>query len=422
MLATATLQRLGTVVAGLVLVTTVAACGSSASPSPGAPGGSPAAPSAPPASAQPSASGASSGAPTNSGSTGSGGSTTASPPAVDAAKAFLATMQRGDFQAEATITGQATVAATTLDISGSFTVRGADNHTVLKVATMTEETLTSNGTTYERRNGLWFVKPGTTGGSNGLASAFQRLLDVRDAGVVTRDGRPLHRIVSNGPPLPLSAMGMDGEGTLTIDFYVEDDGTLRVMAVHVDGTPAGSTTPMAMTIEFAFTKIGGPVVVGQPPAVWTTFTSKRYGYSVAYPADWDPKQSPKKSEPDAFYSADASGYFVYRYATEGNSLNALSSAYIRNTKRAGTKVAVTSNDPATVDGSKARRLEWNATFKGTRHWSLEAVVVRGKYVYFFQLDSLAPITNADRDGYESFLSTVDLPGAAPSAATSSPIG
>jgi hypothetical protein len=163
-------------------------------------------------------------------------------------------------------------------------------------------------------------------------------------------------------------------------------------------------------------------VVGQPPAVWTAFTSKRYGYSVAEPADWDPNQSSKKGEPDAFYSADESGFFVYRYTTEGNSLNALTSAYIRNTKRAGTKVAVTSNDPAAVDGSKARRLEWNATFKGTRHWSLEAVVVRGKYVYFFQFDSLAPITNADRDRYESFLSTVDLPGAAPSAATSSPIG
>jgi hypothetical protein len=168
MLATATLQRLGTVVAGFVLVTTVAACGSSAPPSPSAPGGSPAAPSAPIASAQPSATGTSSGAPTNSGSSGgSGGSTTASPPAVEAAKAFLATMQRGDFQAEATITGEATVAATALDVSGSFTVRSADYHTVLKVATMTEETLTSNGVTYERRNGLWFVKPATTGGSTG---------------------------------------------------------------------------------------------------------------------------------------------------------------------------------------------------------------------------------------------------------------
>jgi hypothetical protein len=331
-------------------------------------------------------------------------------------------MQRGDFQAEATITGQATVAATTLDISGSFTVRGADSHTILKVASKTDETLTVSGVTYERRNGLWFVKPAATGASSGLGSAFQRALDVRDAGIVTRDGRPLHHLVSNGPALPLSAMGMAGEGTLAIDFYVDDDGTLRVMAMDVDGTPAGSTTPMTMTIEFAFSRIGGPVVVGQPPHVWSTFKSKRFGYSVAYPADWDPEQSPKKSEPDAFYSADESGYFVYRYATGGTSLNAITSAYIRTTKRTGTKVAFTSNDPATVDGSKARRLEWNATFKGTRHWSLEAAVIRGKYVYFFQLDSLAPITNADRAGYESFLSTIDLPGAAPSAATSSQIG
>ena len=73
-------------------------------------------------------------------------------------------------------------------------------------------------------------------------------------------------------------------------------------------------------------------------------------------------------------------------------------------------------------GTAVAGLEWNATFKKTRHWSLEGVVVRGKYVYFFQLDSLAPITSADRDRYESFLSTVDLPGSAPSAATSTQIG
>ena len=425
MFATATLQRLGTAVAGLVLVTTVAACGSSASPNAGTPGASTPAASQPVASAQPSASSATSSAPTTSGSTGeigSGGSATASPPAVDAAKAFLSSMQRGDFTAEATITGQATVAATTLDVSGSFTVRGADSHTILKVASKTDETLTVSGVTYERRNGLWFVKPAATGASSGPGSAFHRVLDVRDAGIVTRDGRPLHHLVSNGPALPLSAMGMAGEGTLTIDFDVEDDGTLRVMAMHVDGTPAGSTTPMTMTIEFAFSRIGGPVVVEQPPEVWTTFKSKRYGYSVAYPADWDLKQSARKAEPDAIYSADESGFFVYRYATGGSSLNAITSTYVRNTKRTETKVAFTSNAPASIDGSKARRLEWNATFKKTRHWSLEGVVVRGKYVYFFQLDSLAPITSADRNRYESFLSTIDLPGSAPSAATSTQIG
>jgi len=143
---------------------------------------------------------------------------------------------------------------------------------------------------------------------------------------------------------------------------------------------------------------------------------------VAYPADWDLKQSARKSEPDAIYSADESGFFVYRYATGGTSLNAITSTYVRNTKRTETKVTFTANEPATIDGSKARSLEWNATFKKTRHWSLEEVVVRGKYVYFFQLDSLALLTIADRDRYASFLSTIDLPGAAPTAATASQVG
>jgi len=346
-----------------------------------------------------------------------------SQPPVDAAKAFLAKMQHGDLEAEAAISGEATVASTRLDISGSMTIHGADNHTTLTLASTTQETLTVGGVTYERRDGLWFVKPKPTasGGSSGLGSAIQQLLDVRDAGIVTRDGRELHHIVPNGGSLPMSTIGMDGTGTLTMEFYVDDDGTLRDMAMHVEGTPAGSTSPMTMTIDFAFSRVGGPVVVGQPSEVWSSFTSKRYGYSIAYPTDWDAEPSSKKTEPDRFISADDSGLFAYRYPTGGASLNAVTSAYIRITKRTETKVAFTSNQPATVDGSKARRLEWNATYKGTRHWSVETVVVRGKYVYFFQFDSLAPVSKDDRDRYESFLSTIDLPGGA-TAATTSQVG
>src|SRR5689334_9273169 len=102
MLPTATFQRLRTAVAGLALATTVAACGSSpGSPAAGSAAGSaPAAASPPAASAQPSASASPSPASVGNGSTGLGGSvgsTTPSAAPVDASKAFLTRMQRGDF-------------------------------------------------------------------------------------------------------------------------------------------------------------------------------------------------------------------------------------------------------------------------------------------------------------------------------------
>ena len=57
---------------------------------------------------------------------------------------------------------------------------------------------------------------------------------------------------------------------------------------------------------------------------------------------------------------------------------------------------------------------------GTRGWFVEAVVVRGKYVYFFQYSSLEKTTKADRDLFEAFLKSVALPGKGVVATGSTP--
>ena len=120
-------------------------------------------------------------------------------------------------------------------------------------------------------------------------------------------------------------------------------------------------------------------------------------------------QSTGQKKPDTLLGADLTGMYIYRYPTGALSLNNATSTYIDNLKRSKTKAKVTSNIATTIDGTRARKLEWTNVYKGTRGWFVEAVVVRGKYVYFFQYSSLEKTTKADRDLFEAFLKSVALP-------------
>ena len=113
--------------------------------------------------------------------------------------------------------------------------------------------------------------------------------------------------------------------------------------------------------------------------------------------------------------------YVYRYSTGGSSLNNVTSRYVDELRRSKTKAKVTSNDASTVDGSRARRLEWTNVYQGTRMWVIEAVVVRGKYVYFFEYSTLEKTTKADRDLFDAFLRSVALPAKAAASCQLDPL-
>jgi hypothetical protein len=212
----------------------------------------------------------------------------------------------------------------------------------------------------------------------------------------------------------MAAIGMDdpaGDGTLTIDFYVEDDGTPVVMVMAVAWTDVKGSTraPARMTLEMTFSNVGGRVVIERPTQVWTTFTSKRFKYTIALPSDWESEQSAGNKKPDLLMGADLTGVAVYRFPTGGLTLNGATSTYIDNLKRSKTKAKVTSNTATTVDGTRARRLEWTNVYKGTRNWFIEVVVVRGRYVYFFEYTALEKPTQADKDLFDVFQKSVRLP-------------
>ena len=409
-------RRLATTCLALMLAVVLAACGSS-SPSPSAstlPG-----PAASATATAPSATPAPSEAPTPSPT-----------PKADVARPFLAILMSRTFTATAKISGELTVGSTTFPVTGTYDVRASDNRQSMTIglpSPQTTESVTAGGVTYVKRAGLWFERAAPAAGSapsTDLASSLRSLLDLVDTGTVTKAGRTLHHLAPSGTAsIPLSAIGASdptGDGAVTIDFYVEDDGTPVVMTIAATWTqPSGKTAQRAsMTLDYTFSNVGGQVVIAAPLQVWTTFKSKRFGYSMSYPVDWEAGQSPTKTKPDSFVSAEGSGVFILRVARQGFSLNTITSAFIKEVKRAA-KASVTSNKAATIDGFKARRLEFTGVFDGSREYDSEIIVVRGKYVYFFEYSSLEKLTKSDRDLFDSFIKSVRLPSkAAATSATS----
>ena len=398
-------RRLATTVLALTLVIGVGACGS--------PGPSPTSSPGPSASSTPSP--ASSPVATV--------TPTASPtPRVDAVKPFLAILTSRTFAATATITGELRVGSATFPVSGTYDVRGADNRQSMTIAVpgaaRASESMTVGGVAYVMRDGLWFVKPAAPAGSPAaadLASSLRTLLDLVDTGTVTKGGRTLHHLETRGEAsIPLSAIGASdptGDGVVTLDFYAEEDGTPVVMTIAATWMqPSGKTTERAsMTIESTFSNVGGGIVIAAPQQVWATFKSKRFGYSTAYPVDWDAKQSPAKAQPDSIFSAEGTAFGGLRTSTGGFSLNLLTSGYITVLKRTGSKVSVTSNKATTLDGTKARLIEWTGIYDGSRAWHVDVVVVRGTYVYVFDYVSMAKLTDLDRAMFQGFLESITLP-------------
>jgi hypothetical protein len=175
--------------------------------------------------------------------------------------------------------------------------------------------------------------------------------------------------------------------------------------------PKGSTSqPVKMTIDFTFANVDGSIAIDAPNDVWTNVISKRFGYSVAIPSDWEAKQSAGATKPDMFEGAGDADVLVYRDPTDGGSLNELTASYVIGLKGPKIKATVTSNAATKLDGLRARRVEWSVLYKGKRIFAIDTVVVRGKYIYTFEFTDLAKPTTADQEFLDSLISTVTFPG------------
>lgn len=229
-------------------------------------------------------------------------------PDVDVAGAFADIMGSPTFSVEAVISGSVEVGAVEGAISGSLMAGVGGSHLLMEIAlpgqaSQATETISVGGKAYQREGGLWFLSTDETTPDNSFTAALGDLESLSDAGIVELDGDRLHRLVPS-QPLDLdpasfgftdpSVSGFEGG----VEFLATQDGAPAGMIItanweqDVNGEPEDGT----MTLEYAFSSVGGTVDVVPPDEVWLKFTSDTFGYQMAYPSTWDFQHIPADEE------------------------------------------------------------------------------------------------------------------------------
>ena len=340
---------------------------------------------------------------------------------VDVSKPFLAILTSPTFSAEMSLKGTVRVNGISYPISGTASVNGPDHVDSMTIgyttAPQTSRSMTVGGVTYLDRSGRWFEKPATAGPTTGgLSAALKAILGVVDVGVTTRDGRPLHHLAPPaGTLIPVSALGIaDGsaKGTVTIDFYATEAGTpvAMVIAASWAQTSGSISEPVDMQVEYEFSQIGSQLVITAPSDVWTTHTSKSFGYTMAYPSDWEVKASKNKRRSDLYLNADDTVVLAGSVTIGGTSLNTEVSHFVADEKQ-HFKATVSSNTPAKLGGLRARRVVYTEVYKGQREWDVAVFAVRGNKLWILGYSSFTKLTEDDLETFGTFVETFTFPGA-----------
>ena len=322
---------------------------------------------------------------------------------IDVVEAFRAKMAATQ-AFEATIDGTVKVGGTSVAATGTLQVSGSDSHQVMTIATakpQTTETITVDGTTYTRRGDAWFGAPATSSTTFGDAFAAT-LARLTDLGPVSIDGRRLHRLAPPpGTTIPMTSLGTSpgpAGGTMTVEFYANDDGTPAIIALDATWTQKAANVDQkaSMHLDFALRDGATLITIAAPSPIWVTGNSKRLAYTLSYPSEWDVELARKGSDPDYYYGVEGQSFAVTRAKKCACTLNAMTTELIRYQRGHVKGFTVARNSTTRVAGLRARVFESRGRYPGGRAWDLTYVVVRGKYVYVLDYSSERPLTKQDR--------------------------
>jgi hypothetical protein len=314
---------------------------------------------------------------------------TASPqPSINVAALFAAKIDAYS-SGVTTFDGTARVGTIQFSMSGSSTFDGPDTKgtttSTVGGVTSTVETSRVAGTTYRRAGGGPWVKSETAAGGDLNDELFENADSFRDEGTVTRDGQLVHELVASSESgFDPAAIFGDAEGISNVQgspsFFVTPDGT--PVGALIDLTwrqvVGEQTLDGTMSFEITFSQHNAPQTIRAPEDPWTRFTSDRWGYSVAYPPDYDLDSD---KDYDYFIGPGSAFYTGSRANNQGFTLNQIANAEAESVKDY-LDTRTIANDAITVGGLPGRLL--NATGKSPdlgRVLALEALVVKGKYLY-----------------------------------------
>jgi hypothetical protein len=299
-----------------------------------------------------------------------------------------------------------TVGESMVPVRGTLQVSGSDSHQVLTLMPGgepgTTETIKVDGTTYTRRGDAWFAARSSTG-TGGIDAAFVKAMTgLTDVGTVSMDGQTFHRLApAAGTTLLLSSFGAattgSADGPMTIEFYAQDDGTPAGIGIDATWTQKVDKVDQtaSMHLDFAL-DMAKTVTIDKPSPIWVTGTSKRLGYAVAYPAEWDVELARKASGIDYYYGLDGEGFAVTRSPKCQCTLNATAVALNRYQRQHVKGFRVIRNSTARVAGMRARVVESRGTYPEGPSWDLTYLVVRGKYLFVLDYSAPHPLKAADR--------------------------
>jgi hypothetical protein len=335
-------------------------------------------------------------------------SPSAAPTPVDAVPAFLQKVASPSFAGRSDVTGHMKVADQSFAIEGSLDVNGPNSHTLLSIAApgqAPQEAVTVDGATFTKTGSVWYAAP-VQARSNALGDALRSPGQLTDVGVVDKDGRSLHDLKPSANVIDPALLGLTASSisnaTGTIEFYVTEDGSLVVMDLSATWTQKADSgsVPASMALEFAFSCTGCAVSITAPDPIFKTFTSKLFHYKVGAPEDWDAVLSGSSKKPDYFESADATFLAGSRASASGMNLNEWVKTLIacdKITACAGwTAYRQESNVAAQLDGVAARRISFQAIYKGTTTYQIVVVAVRSGYTTILELNDNAGHERADR--------------------------
>jgi actin-like ATPase involved in cell morphogenesis len=330
---------------------------------------------------------------------------------ADLASTFIDTVTNPAFAAKATVTGRIKLAGITVPVSGEAHIAGTDSQTALTVrapgATERIESIDAAGKTYERTTGgPWVEQEGPA--PKTIGQLFKEMNGVVDVGVETKAGRQLHHLRPRDTPKGIvDAIGLRDpsirNATATIDVYADDRGTPVVLSFGAKWTQLapGQSAPATATIDFDLTDIGIPQAVAPPADAWQPYRSSKWKFTIAHPFGWTLEQL---ADYDRFTGPLGELLLVARFnVPRGTTLAAgvaQQSEQLR--KLFATRDSVKN---ITLDGQPARLLIYHLVTQEQRIHIVEAVTVRGSFLYLVQWYKVAGTEAADRKVFNQFLST-----------------
>lgn len=341
-------------------------------------------------------------------------------PSPDVATAFIVRMKDTSLAAALTLGGDMTVSDQTFPIDGDGALSGSDSRFLMRITLPAGEQVTEqvklDGRTWKRSaRGPWLEEEAAAGGeSQDLTTLLASILSVKDQGIVTRDGRELHRLVpSDEIAVSREAFGItdpaieDFKGG--IEFLAEPDGTPAVWTMTMSWNQMSGTALVeaAMTLDFVFQDVGKPVSIEKPDDVWTRYESKTLGYRIAHPAEWEVTT---EGDVDYFQHPDG-GPLLWVSSADlpaGTKLEDWAKA-VADDDESTLGVAPVSSTRSTVAGGPAQVLFFQGgELDGEPVVAFDVLVPRGKVGYGITWVSAPGNEQADAATLDAFLATFEV--------------